>query len=168
MAAVLLTAYLPANTVLAEESDSTSDALAPEQVITEEPISEKDTVTQEIESEEEDQERQTKISENPYEMSVSSENKDDNSSASNVMEISDRNASKAVKMPDQAIAFDDVYNDEFRAIPSEKNNGLYYYNNHKIYFYSLADNTVREVYSYSDIGVEIQNQEKNYLMNLIR
>ena len=160
MAAVLLTAYLPANTVLAEESDSTSDALAPEQVITEEPISEKDTVTQEIESEEEDQERQTKISENPYEMSVekevevSSENKDDNSSASNVMEISDRNASKAVKMPDQAIAFDDVYNDEFRAIPSEKNNGLYYYNNHKIYFYSLADNTVREVYSYSDIGVE--------------
>ena len=85
MAAVLLTAYLPANTVLAEESDSTSDALAPEQVITEEPISEKDTVTQEIESEEEDQERQTKISENPYEMSVekevevSSENKDDNS-----------------------------------------------------------------------------------------
>lgn len=143
-----------------QEDNLSSDAIISEEVTTEEAALKEDEITQDTESEEDEQGNQKNISEEPYELliekevEVSTENMDDDSAASDMLRITNQKAAKAVKMPDKAIAFDNVYNDEFRAIPSEKNNGLYYYNDKKICFYSLQDNTVREVYSYSKASVD--------------
>ncbi len=56
------------------------------------------------------------------------------------------------KMPDNAITFSDTYSDELEIIPAASKNGMYYYNNKVIYFYSVANNTFRKIYDYNDKG----------------
>ncbi len=58
----------------------------------------------------------------------------------------------ATKMPDNAITFSDTYSDELEIIPFASKNGMYYYNNKVIYFYSVANNTFRKIYDYNDKG----------------
>lgn len=58
----------------------------------------------------------------------------------------------ATKMPDNAITFSDTYSDELEIIPAASKNGMYYYNNKVIYFYSVANNTFRKIYDYNDKG----------------
>ena len=58
----------------------------------------------------------------------------------------------ATKMPDNAITFSDTYSDELEIIPAASKNGMYYYNNKVIYFYSVASNTFRKIYDYNDKG----------------
>ena len=59
----------------------------------------------------------------------------------------------ATKMPDNAITFSDTYSDELEIIPAASKNGMYYYNNKVIYFYSVANNTFRKIYDYNDKGI---------------
>ena len=58
----------------------------------------------------------------------------------------------ATKMPDNAITFSSTYSDELEIIPAASKNGMYYYNNKVIYFYSVANNTFRKIYDYNDKG----------------
>ena len=58
----------------------------------------------------------------------------------------------ATKMPDNAITFSDTYSDELEIIPAASKNGMYYYNNKVIYFYSVTNNTFRKIYDYNDKG----------------
>lgn len=58
----------------------------------------------------------------------------------------------ATKMPDNAITFSNTYSDELEIIPVASKNGMYYYNNKVIYFYSVANNTFRKIYDYNDKG----------------
>ena len=58
----------------------------------------------------------------------------------------------ATKMPDNAITFSSTYSDELEIIPAASKNGMYYYNNNVIYFYSVANNTFRKIYDYNDKG----------------
>ena len=58
----------------------------------------------------------------------------------------------ATKMPDNAITFSSTYDDELEIIPAASKNGMYYYNNKVIYFYSVANNTFRKIYDYNDKG----------------
>ena len=58
----------------------------------------------------------------------------------------------ATKMPDNAITFSSTYSDELEIIPAASKNGMYYYNNKVIYFYSVANNTFRKIYNYNDKG----------------
>ncbi len=58
----------------------------------------------------------------------------------------------ATKMPDNAITFSSTYSDELEIIPAVSKNGMYYYNNKVIYFYSVANNTFRKIYDYNDKG----------------
>ena len=58
----------------------------------------------------------------------------------------------ATKMPDNAITFSSTYSDELEIIPAANKNGMYYYNNKVIYFYSVANNTFRKIYDYNDKG----------------
>ena len=58
----------------------------------------------------------------------------------------------ATKMPDNAITFSSTYNDELEIIPVASKNGMYYYNDKVIYFYSVANNTFRTIYDYNNKG----------------
>ena len=58
----------------------------------------------------------------------------------------------ATKMPDNAITFSNTYSDELEIIPAASKNGMYYYNNKVIYFYSVTNNTFRKIYDYNDKG----------------
>ena len=58
----------------------------------------------------------------------------------------------ATKMPDNAITFSSTYSDELEIIPAASKNGMYYYNNKVIYFYSVTNNTFRKIYDYNDKG----------------
>ena len=145
----------------------TTDEIAPGDVITDESAAGEEVVTEEIESEEQDQENPKGISEDSYEMSsekeieVSIGKEESNSENYSMLRSGDQRTTKAIKMPDQAINFEEVVIDDFKAIPSEQNNGLYYYNDYKIYFYSLTENTVREVYSYSDEDIYVDSVYPN-------
>lgn len=63
----------------------------------------------------------------------------------------------ATKMPDNAITFSSTYSDELQIIPLVNKNGICYYNNKVIYFYSVADNTYRKVYDYNNKGTNKNN-----------
>ena len=63
----------------------------------------------------------------------------------------------ATKMPDNAITFSSTYADELEIIPVASKNGMYYYNNKVIYFYSVANNTFRKIYDYNNKGINKDN-----------
>ena len=49
-----------------------------------------------------------------------------------------KTGNSATKMPDDAITFSSTYSDELQIIPLVNKNGICYYNNKAIYFYSVA------------------------------
>ncbi len=140
----------------ATQEDKTTENLLPEEVMTGE--SEEGLVTEEAGQKENEQKTQDGVSENQYTLSTEKKVEvrvNTNDITSNMLRMYNQGETKAIKMPNQAICFDNVYNDTFRGIPSEQNNGLYYYNNNKIYFYNMEDNTFREVYSYPQENTSI-------------
>ncbi len=65
--------------------------------------------------------------------------------------------SSATKMPDNAITFSSTYSDELKIIPLADKNGICYYNNKVIYFYSVENNTFRKIYDYNNKGTNKNN-----------
>ena len=68
-----------------------------------------------------------------------------------------KTGNSATKMPDDAITFSSTYSDELQIIPLVNKNGICYYNNKVIYFYSVANNTYRKVYDYNNKGANKNN-----------
>ena len=68
-----------------------------------------------------------------------------------------KTGNSATKMPDDAITFSSTYSDELQIIPLVNKNGICYYNNKVIYFYSVANNTYRKVYDYNNKGTNKNN-----------
>lgn len=68
-----------------------------------------------------------------------------------------KTGNSATKMPDDAITFSSTYSDELQIISLVNKNGICYYNNKVIYFYSVANNTYRKVYDYNNKGTNKNN-----------
>ena len=70
----------------------------------------------------------------------------DNSSALKTAIIAEaKTENAATEMPNNAITFSSTDYDELQIIPYANKNGIYYYNNKVIYFYSVENNTFRKI-----------------------
>lgn len=82
----------------------------------------------------------------------------DNSSALKTAIIAEaKTENAATEMPNNAITFSSTDYDELQIIPYANKNGIYYYNNKVIYFYSVENNTFRKIYDYNDKGANKDN-----------